>query len=31
MGRKDEGAANQAAAVALAPDIARQFSVYGVE
>jgi len=31
MGRKDEGEANQAAALALAPDIAQQFSVYGVE
>jgi tetratricopeptide (TPR) repeat protein len=31
MGRKDDGEANQAAALALAPDIARQFSVYGVE
>jgi tetratricopeptide (TPR) repeat protein len=31
MGRRDEGEANQAAALALAPDIARQFSVYGVD
>ncbi|HEY2870279.1 MAG TPA: tetratricopeptide repeat protein [Reyranella sp.] len=31
MGRKDEGEANQAAARALSPDIAKQFSVYGVE
>jgi len=31
MGRKDEGEANQAASLALSPDIARQFSVYGVE
>ncbi len=31
MGRKDEGEANQAAALALAPDIAQQFSVYGVD
>jgi tetratricopeptide (TPR) repeat protein len=31
MGRKDEGEANQAAALALSPDIASQFSVYGVE
>jgi hypothetical protein len=31
MGRKDEGEAKQAAAVALSPDIAKQFSIYGVE
>jgi tetratricopeptide (TPR) repeat protein len=31
MSRKDEGAAKQAAAVALSPDIAKQFSTYGVE
>ena len=31
MGRKDAGEAHQAAARALAPDIARQFSVYDVE
>ena len=30
-GRKDEGEAKQAAAVALSPDIAKQFSIYGVE
>ncbi len=31
MGRKDEGEANQAAALALNPRIAEQFSIYGVD
>ena len=31
MGRKDEGEANQAAALALNPGIAKEFSTYGVE
>jgi len=31
MGRKDEGEAHQAAALALNPDVAREFSLYGVD